>query len=209
MMPYPEEGFWAPLEVIGVDAMRCFIEDNCPGGSGSTCFMSPSNLSACIADINGNDKESEFGSSVICEEGSYGRLCDQCAPSYFYSDGIGCLPCSGGSSINSGVVVLILVLSLAAILTFVIKGGTIAGAVLCIYDNKGNAMKLTDTALWKVLTNMARFKILYATAQIVGSVSWATKVSSLFASCPIIYYCYSARFLRIFLMFASIYSPTT
>ena len=77
MMPYPEEGFWAPLDVIGVDAMRCFIEDNCPGGSGSTCFMSPSNLSACIADINGNDKESEFGSSVICEEGSYGRLCDQ------------------------------------------------------------------------------------------------------------------------------------
>ena len=150
MMPYPEEGFWAPLDVIGVDAMRCFIEDNCPGGSGSTCFRSLSNLSACIADINGNDKESEFGSSVICAKGSRGRLCDICEESYFYAHGRGCLQCSGAKSVTSTIVVLIIFVATLVVLW-----------ILVVFSNSLFGVDVRQLPLWKACTEMARLKIIW------------------------------------------------
>ena len=66
-MPYPEEGFWAPLDVIGVDAAMLHRRQ-LPRRVGIDMFYVALEFIGMRADINGSDKESEFGSSVVAKK---------------------------------------------------------------------------------------------------------------------------------------------
>ena len=51
--------------------MECYLPRNCPGLDEETrqCFASSSNLTSCV---------SEQGTSILCDKGASGRLCDLC-----------------------------------------------------------------------------------------------------------------------------------
>ncbi len=108
-MPFPNEGHWAPLGSIGVDAMRCVSEDNCLGGAPAAlpCYSTLENLTACAQ--KAKTENDEFGASILCAEGSKGRLCDICEQGFFYANGEGCLACSSSASITGSVVMMFIV----------------------------------------------------------------------------------------------------
>ena len=171
-MPFPKEGHWAPLGEVGVDAMRCISEDNCLGGAtlaALSCYSTRENLTACAEKAKkGND---EFGASILCAEGSKGRLCNYCEKGYFYASGEGCLACSSSASLTGSVVVMFVLFGIAIFLAFLVKFSD-----RCLTDAHGHPMNITQTSFWKVVTNPARFKIVWATAQIIGTLNWATGV---------------------------------
>ena len=134
-----------------------------------TGYGSADNLTACAA--REAELSDDFGSGVVCSEGSFGRLCDMCDDAYFYALGEGCLPCSGSGSLTGSVVMFLVLLSIAVAVGLLIKLSD-----MCITDDQGDPMNITDTAIWKVVTNPARFKIMWATAQIIGTITWATGV---------------------------------
>ena len=57
---------------------------------------------------------------------------------------------------------ILILLATALFIAFLLKCSTVAGAMLCCYDSSGRPIKITDTILWRVVTDMPRIKIILA-----------------------------------------------
>ena len=236
-LPYPKEGYWSPLEKISIPAMDCSKYgkrgDNCPGGDSrdgneeyAACFENSDALARCVStDVSSH-------ASLLCAEGSRGRLCDVrsykkyifsilyvisslfscklpsslheninvfflsfknsvhivlpnfllrqikiCEEDFFYATNRGCIPCEGSGSITGSVITLLVLLGVGVLLALLIAGGRFTGALLCCFDHRtGVSMRITDTSVWKIVTDVPRAKILWATAQIVSTISQTANV---------------------------------
>lgn len=74
------------------------------------------------------------------------------------------------------MVMLLILLGGASFIALLIKGGPCIGQFFCLFDQNGHPIAVTDTVLWKVVTDMPRAKIIWATAQIIGTVSETANV---------------------------------
>jgi hypothetical protein len=172
-LPYPQPGFWADMTTeaaLTLDMEACRDPHNCPGGearpTASRCFEGQGNFTDCVAALAAEAGGEDYGSSFLCKEGAGGRLCDVCEQSYFMSADTGCESCGSGGSVTGTVVAFfLLVVILAGLAAVYYKGEEFLG------------FNLRDNAYWRAVADPARFKIVWATAQIVSSVTFTTNVS--------------------------------
>jgi len=173
-LPYPKRGFWADMtntDMLMEDMPKCREPDNCKGGGANSasmrCFQSIANLSSCVAGLKAHKGGADYGSDFLCSEGAGGRLCDVCDKNeYFMKTGYGCESCENSGSVAGTVVTALLIVLIAIVAVFVYYRGE---------DVMG--VDLRNNAIWRSVADPARFKILWATAQIVSSVSFTTSVS--------------------------------
>lgn len=161
-LPYPKDGYWTDITTLknmkDIYATECFAPDNCIGGdSAAGCFATYDNLTGCL------ESAGRFGHSMICAKGSKGRLCDECEEDYFYEAGAGCMECADGGSLTGSLIVFVVIL------------GALAVTFVAIKMNPS----IRISAWWVVLTNPARFKIIWATAQIVATIRYVRARPSL------------------------------
>ena len=131
---------------------KCPHADACTGGDAqkSTCFQSPAHLTTCSKGV------------ALCATGTTGRLCAVCEDGFFPM-GKGCRECGG---------------PIHPVFLFLILIAVFVGAVLmCVLCRFGYAkFAKYFPRIWAAIFDIGRFKVIFATAQIVGSISKTTGV---------------------------------
>ena len=166
VLPYPRAGYWADMTSftsLADGAIECFAKDNCLGGAvdgkPGPCFRSEANLTLCVSASSYSGKENS-GTDYLCEEGSKGFMCDTCESGYFYENDQGCVECEGTGSVTGTLILLLIIVVIIFVVLMALK--------VC--------PEIRHTAWWQVVMNPARFKLVWATAQIISTISWATGV---------------------------------
>ena len=168
-LPYPKKGFWMDASdeaFLADDAMcctrsfenggECIVGKNCKGVSeevADSCFASPRHLEHCNATSL---------RKMICGPGASGKLCDVCeGPTYYLNEG-NCELCSGNITL---LYVFIVLLTAVVILA------------AWIWYRFGAYISANWPLIIAAVFDTGRMKVVFANAQIVGSVSWSTGVS--------------------------------
>ena len=124
------------------------------GKDHATCFSSPGALEQC------NE------TAPFCAKGHLGVKCSLCMKGYYATTGGTCEPCAGNASkglvaISSSVVVLIIAFAL-----FMQFG---AGSL-------HHTLKTKFITYYPIIFDMAKFKIIWSTWQIIVSVDWSLEI---------------------------------
>lgn len=158
-LPMPKKGYFSPMKDSSDEATQCLAETNCLGGvnrKAQGCYKSGTRMKECL-----NNKTDEYGSSFICQKGSFGRLCSECDDDYYYSVGEGCLACEG---------------SVGELIVFIVITSVTFVAAILVWSIYGDYISANFPLITSAVFDTGRSKVILTNIQIIGSVAWSTGV---------------------------------
>ena len=125
------------------------------GKDHATCFSSPGALEQC------NE------TAPFCSKGHIGVKCGVCMKGYYATTGGACERCDGNASRNLVALTSSIVVLVIAFVLFMLFGG----------GSLHHALKTKLVVYYPIIFDMAKFKIVWSTWQIIVSVDWSLEIN--------------------------------